>query len=71
MLRRYNGCYNYRYIDGTNRLSLHAFGRAIDINAGMANQPPEVVECFEAAGFKWGGRWTKRYDPMHFELRRR
>ncbi len=25
-------CFNYRNIEGTNRLSLHSFGRAIDIN---------------------------------------
>jgi len=40
---------------------------AIDINAGLT-QPREVVECFEAAGFTWGGRWKNR-DDMHFEIK--
>ena len=67
LLRTYNGCYNYRNIKGTSRLSNHAFGMAIDINAGLT-QPREVVECFEAAGFTWGGRWKNR-DDMHFEIK--
>ena len=71
MLKTYHGCYNYRTIKGTDRLSYHAYGMAIDINAGLP-QPIEVVECFEAAGFKWGGRWPgKKRDDMHFQLRRK
>jgi hypothetical protein len=64
----YHGCYNYRNVRGTNRLSKHAHGLAIDINAGRP-MPKIVANCFEAAGFTWGGRWPKpRTDPMHFEL---
>lgn len=64
----YHGCYNYRNIDGTNRLSKHAYGRAIDLNINI-EQPQEVIKCFKQAGFKWGGDWRgKKYDPMHFEL---
>lgn len=29
--------------------------------------PPEVVEAFESSGFRWGGRFWCRFDPMHFE----
>ena len=63
------GTYVPRKIAGTNRWSMHAYGRAIDINMGKI-QPTEVVTCFERHGWKWGGRW--RYpstDPMHFEYR--
>ena len=62
-----DGCYCYRNIRGTDRLSNHAHGRAIDINAATTT-PPEVAECFKQAGFIWGGDWKFRPDPMHFEL---
>ncbi|MFZ3031458.1 MAG: M15 family metallopeptidase, partial [Candidatus Moraniibacteriota bacterium] len=44
---------NYRYIAGTNRLSMHAYGRATDIN-------PVQNPCYS------NGVWTPpgaRYDP--------
>ena len=64
----YHGCYNVRNIRGTNRLSKHAHGRAIDLNVGRAI-PLEVSQCFKKAGFIWGGDWTgETYDPMHFEM---
>ena len=66
----YHGCYNHRNIAGTNRLSKHASGMAIDLNAGM-KIPERMAKCFEDAGFTWGGRWAApTTDPMHFELRR-
>jgi hypothetical protein len=60
------GCFCYRNIAGTNRLSKHAQGKAIDINVGLPMHKG-IVECFERAGFKWGGDF-RRSDPMHFEL---
>jgi len=69
MLRTYHGCYNYRNIRGTNRLSNHAYGLAIDINAGLVH-PKILVDCFESANFEWGGRWPgKSRDTMHYQLR--
>jgi hypothetical protein len=75
------GTYNHRIIAGTNRLSMHSFGIAIDINtkrgdywrwntpAVYANQIPEpIVHIFEKHGFIWGGRW-RHYDTFHFEYR--
>jgi peptidoglycan LD-endopeptidase CwlK len=74
------GTFNYRNIAGTSRLSVHAFGIAIDINTqysdywqwnGMKyknNIPIEIVEIFEKHGFIWGGKWY-HYDTMHFEYR--
>ncbi len=74
-LRTYDGCYNYRLIAGTSRLSEHAYGLAIDLNArwNPVGKPPtihpKVVACFEDAGFEWGGHWSVP-DGMHFQIRK-
>ncbi len=75
---RFGGAYQYRRIAGSGRLSLHAYGAAIDLDpernplgkvwkqeAGM--MPVHVVELFERAGWKWGGRFVGRKDCMHFQ----
>ncbi len=77
------GGFAWRRIAGEDRLSPHAFGIAIDINARRApywrwsrarphplqqTYPPEIVAAFEAEGFIWGGKWHE-YDLMHFEYR--
>jgi ABC-type cobalt transport system substrate-binding protein len=75
------GTFNWRVIAGTNRMSTHAFGTAIDINTDYSNYwqweknivyknriPMEIVEIFERHGFIWGGKWY-HYDTMHFEYR--
>lgn len=69
LLKTYHGSYNRRLIHGTDRWSLHSWGAAIDINIGLT-QPEFLVDCFELAGFTWGGRWESRPDPIHFEIRR-
>ena len=79
-----NGTYNYRVIAGTNTLSPHAFGIAIDLASGpgdywrwasreqaqkrLASYPPELVQTMEAHGFIWGGKWA-HFDYLHFEYR--
>jgi len=74
LLRSVNGCYCYRNIRDTDRLSNHAHGTAIDINARWngygqpSTQSPILVWCFKQAGFLWGGDW-KTPDAMHFELK--
>lgn len=76
------GTFNYRHIAGTQRLSCHSYGIAIDINVDYSNYwrwdkgeyhyrnkiPFEIVDIFEKYGFIWGGYWY-HYDTMHFEFR--
>jgi hypothetical protein len=76
------GTFKWRKIAGTNRLSVHSFGAAIDINVKYSAYwrwskgkyryqnriPYEIVKAFERHGFIWGGKWY-HYDTMHFEYR--
>jgi hypothetical protein len=74
----YGGCYVPRFVDRNPDLplSMHAFGLAIDINVSQnplgtrGNMDPRIVAIFEKWGFKWGGDFRPRPDPMHFELQR-
>ncbi|NFV12852.1 M15 family metallopeptidase [Clostridium sporogenes] len=79
-----NGTFNYRHIAGTNLLSPHAFGIAIDLVRDnrdywkwatekqgaerLASYPKEIVETFEKNNFVWGGKWN-HFDTLHFEYR--
>lgn len=73
--------YNYRNIDGTNRLSNHAYGNAIDVNPALnpvtfpgrgqpmvTNMPGDVSSLASKYGLEWGGDWNSKKDPMHFEV---
>lgn len=68
----YAGCYEPRLIEEDAGLSRHAWGIAVDINAGQnaygtqPRQDPRLVKTFERWGFTWGGRWLVP-DGMHFE----
>jgi len=72
-LKTWDGCFNIRKKRGATSQSLHAWGIAIDINAGwngFGKKPTmsqELVKCFTDAGFDWGGWWAKP-DGMHFQL---
>ncbi|KXZ40681.1 D-alanyl-D-alanine carboxypeptidase [Alkalithermobacter thermoalcaliphilus JW-YL-7 = DSM 7308] len=79
-----SGTYNFRYIAGTNRLSPHAFGIAIDLardnrdywkwasreqgQARLSSYSKEIVRIFEKNNFIWGGKWGY-FDILHFEYR--
>jgi len=74
----YGGGYNFRRISGSAQLSLHSYGAAIDLDPdhnplgkpwqpGTGMMPEPVVALFEAAGWKWGGRFNHRKDCMHFQ----
>ena len=74
LVRTYNGCYSPRMQVGNSyALSRHAFGIAVDINAGKnkygetPRQDPRLVAVMEKWGFVWGGRWLVP-DGMHFEF---
>jgi len=80
----YSGTFYYRNISGTNRLSAHAFGIAIDLvyhkndywkwasrkegQKRLESYPKEIVEIFEKNNFIWGGKWG-HFDMFHFEYR--
>lgn len=79
-----SGTFNYRVISGTNRLSPHAFGIAMDLardsrdywqwatreqgQKRLESYPKEIVEIFEKNNFVWGGKWG-HFDILHFEYR--
>ncbi|MFL0196539.1 M15 family metallopeptidase [Clostridium sp. WILCCON 0269] len=79
-----SGTFNYRCISGTNLLSPHSFGIAIDLardrrdywkwvskeegNNRIKEYPKEIVEIFEKNNFVWGGKWS-HFDILHFEYR--
>lgn len=74
-LHKWDGCFEPRLQRGSTRISLHAFGLAIDINASSnkqgtnGNQSKLFISCFERNGFYWGGRFSGlRIDPMHFQI---
>jgi hypothetical protein len=73
----YGGAYNFRMMRGSTKLSMHAYGCAIDLDPASnglgikyreANgmMPMAVVNIFRAEGWRWGGDF-KRPDCMHFE----
>ena len=68
----YAGCYAAKDIPSTGAVSRHAWGLAIDLNAGAnpygerSTQDPRLVEVMARNGFAWGGRWPTP-DAMHFE----
>lgn len=74
----YDGSYNLRVIAGSNRLSPHSFACALDFDAahngftrdrtaGSFKSNSIIVQAFKAEGWRWGGDYTGRRDPMHFE----
>ena len=76
-LHLYGGAYNFRLMRGGTRLSMHAYGAAIDLDPsnnplGKGWEPGQgmidmrVVKVFEDAGWVWGGRWH-RPDCQHFQ----
>lgn len=78
------GCWGYAYRDirGATGLSNHASGTALDLNAPkhplgtnpFANFTPAQISTIRAivsqteGCVRWGGDYTGRKDPMHFEI---
>lgn len=72
-LRTYDGGYTWRPKRGSRKMSMHAFGGALDFDSatnGLGDHyfdmHPKVVQVFRACGWTWGGQW-KRPDAMHFQ----
>lgn len=70
----FGGGFVYRAIRGASSLSMHAFGIAIDMapSANALGQkttslPDWFIAAFEEEGFCWGGKFSGRKDPMHFQ----
>jgi D-alanyl-D-alanine carboxypeptidase len=66
------GGYNYRKIFGTNYLSLHAYGKALDVNQVRYNevtvqQPKHTIEMAHECGLDSGAEW-RTPDTGHFEV---
>ena len=74
----YGGCYEFRNIGGSHKLSLHSYGVAIDLDPqnnprgkpyqeGAGMMPHAVIDIFKAEGWKWGGSFSTTPDCMHFQ----
>lgn len=79
-----SGTFNYRVIAGTNLLSPHSFGIAIDLardkkdywrwasreqgQKRIDEYSNKIVEIFEKHNFVWGGKWS-HFDILHYEYR--
>lgn len=69
-VKSYGGCWDVRKSRSDDRLSVHSYGLAIDLNpetnklGTVGDMDPRLVACFEDCDFEWGGRW-KNPDPMH------
>lgn len=71
----YAGCYNPRLIAGSKtEWSNHSWACAIDLSSASngfnmkTTLPRIVIDAFKAQGARWGGDYTGRKDPMHFEF---
>lgn len=72
------GGYSFRNVAGTNNLSNHAFGNALDINprqnpwavgakGNFSQYGVDPNELAKKNGLFWGGNWNKS-DAMHFQV---
>jgi hypothetical protein len=67
--------YNCRQIRGSDTMSYHAWGLAIDLNATqnpmgtqlITDMPSWIDELAAEYGLFWGGNFNRRKDAMHFE----
>lgn len=80
LVKTWGGMFVPRFVRGSRTsLSNHSWGTAFDINVqwnslgtqgalvGESGNVRELVEIAYLNGFYWGGWFTQRPDPMHFE----
>ena len=71
----WGGCFNIRAIAGSNSYSNHSWACAVDISPSTngfrydasTTLAHPVIDAFKRQGFRWGGDYHGRTDPMHFE----
>jgi D-alanyl-D-alanine carboxypeptidase len=77
----YNGCLVQRNVRGSNSISAHAYGCAIDLDSaidGMVVNPTTqqrlgkwtqgFINAMTSSGVFYGGNFVHRADPMHFSM---
>jgi D-alanyl-D-alanine carboxypeptidase-like protein len=70
--------YNCRAVRGSTAPSFHSWGLALDFNSATnwlgrtdgGDIPSWMVSLWHDYGWGWGGNYTGRKDPMHFEYGR-
>lgn len=74
-IRTFDGCYNIRYVRGSNSaLSVHSWGAAIDLNATVnplgseGRWSSDFIRIMVNCRIFCGQNWIGRKDPMHFAL---
>lgn len=72
-INKFDGVYNDRNVRGGSHRSMHSYGAAIDLNSeayplgSTKVWPYPVIAAFKLEGWRWGGDYSGRKDPMHFE----
>lgn len=72
----FGGTFAYRLVRGSaTSLSNHAFAIAIDLapaqnplGSTKGKMPQFAIDAFKRQGARWGGDYSRRKDPMHFEF---
>lgn len=73
-IETFDGCYVERKVRGSNKISLHSWALAMDVNADkekLGQKETHFSKEFIAIMTKyvfWGGNFKSRSDNMHFAL---
>lgn len=73
LLEDFGGCYNFRPVKSSSKISTHAWGISTDQNTksnplgAVPKMDRRLVAVFEDHGFIWGGNWS-RPDGMHHQF---